>query len=98
MKDRFKIKPDGLFLEKENAYITGSGQILFKVHDESKCKSKNCVIHNPSDHHMRDFPTLWRQERRLMERICKCGVGHPDPDEINPDTVHGCCGCCEKPR
>lgn len=29
-----------------------------------------------------------------MERICPHGVGHPDPDDTNPDTVHGCDGCC----
>lgn len=40
-----------------------------------------------------------------MERICPCGVGHPDPDhlayvrtksEMKADwqAVHGCCGCC----
>jgi hypothetical protein len=37
-----------------------------------------------------------------MERICPCGVGHPDPDDAayrlsqgDDDTTHGCCGCCE---
>jgi hypothetical protein len=34
-----------------------------------------------------------------MERICKHGVGHPDPDDLmiligHDDGVHGCCGCC----
>jgi hypothetical protein len=25
-------------------------------------------------------------------------VGHPDPDDTNPDHIHGCCGiCCIKP-
>ena len=52
------------------------------VHDESKCKGEHCCIHNPSDHHMKDFPTNWRDDRYLMERICPCGVGHPDPDDL----------------
>lgn len=57
---------------------------------------------------MADWPMYWRDDRKLMERICKCGVGHPDPDhlaykerligpEASADAVHGCCGCCSKP-
>lgn len=83
-------------------YITGTGQKI-KVHDKKDCKGRNCCIHNPSDHHMKDWPTHWRDDRGLMERICKCGVGHPDPDDLAykkkmgyPDStgIHGCCGCC----
>lgn len=74
-------------------YKTGTGQIL-KVHDAIVCAGRHCVIHNPSDHHMRDWPTHWRDDRGIMERICPCGVGHPDPDDISPDTSHGCCSCC----
>lgn len=40
------------------------------------------------------WPQHWRGDRHLMERICPHGVGHPDPDDINPDGVHGCDGCC----
>jgi len=29
-----------------------------------------------------------------MERECPDGIGHPDPDEINPNKMHGCDGCC----
>ncbi len=44
----------------------------------------------------------WRQDRRIMERICKHGIGHPDPDDAafrkimsgDSDTTHGCDGCC----
>jgi hypothetical protein len=83
-------------------YITGTGQVL-KVHDAKDCEGRYCCIHNPSNHHMKDWPTNWREDRGLMERICKCGVGHPDPDDIqhkilngmSPSmVVHGCCGCC----
>lgn len=80
-------------------FITGTGQKLVKVHDEDKCAGQNCVIHNPSDHPMREFPTHWRDDRGIMERICpEHGVGHPDPDSPWSDDsyqwVHGCCGCC----
>jgi len=45
----------------------------------------------------------WRSDRRLMERVCPHGIGHPDPDDVayrvsrgEPATVavHGCDGCC----
>ena len=84
-------------------YITGTGQKI-KVHDKKDCKGRNCPIHNPSDHHMKDWPTHWRDDRKLMERICKHGVGHPDPDDlaykeslginVKVQSIHGCCGCC----
>ena len=84
-------------------YTTGTGQKL-TVHSKNKCEGSFCTIHNPSDHIMRDWPTHWRDDRGLMERICKHGVGHPDPDDLayrkligvggKYDGVHGCCGCC----
>jgi hypothetical protein len=54
---------------------------LFNVHAAELCAGRSCVIHNPSDHHMRDWPMNWRADRHMMERVCPHGVGHPDPDE-----------------
>lgn len=73
-----------------------------KTHDESKCAGQHCCIHNPSDHHMRDWPMLWRADKGVMERICPHGCGHPDPDDAayqerigkNYLNIHGCDGCC----
>lgn len=62
-------------------YTTGTGQRM-SVHSLEDCKGPDCVIHNPSDHAMKDFPTHWRSDRQLMERICPHGIGHPDPDDI----------------
>lgn len=57
---------------------------------------------------MKNWPTHWRDDRNIMERICKCGVGHPDPDDLEYRKSkvqeedyeylgeHGCCGCCSK--
>lgn len=68
----------------------------FLVHSPLNCAGEICSIHNPSDHHMRDWPQLWRPDRRITERICPHGIGHPDPDCIYVmDGVHGCDGCCE---
>ena len=85
-------------------YTTGTGQKMI-VHDRKDCAGRNCCIHNPSNHHMKDWPTHWREDRGIMERICEHGVGHPDPDDlafqerISYDGscysgVHGCDGCC----
>jgi hypothetical protein len=80
--------------------------VLANVHPPEVCAGEHCVLHNPSDHHMRDWPTLWRGDRRLMERTCAHGVGHPDPDDLAVHVrngrdwqgVHGCDGCCSAPR
>jgi len=83
--------------DKED-YITGTGQRL-KVHNKSVCAGNPCPIHNPSNHPMIEFPTHWRDDRGIMERICPHGVGHPDPDDFSirnghDKGVHGCDGCC----
>ena len=67
------LQPDGTF-------VTGTGQTLGGLHSIERCRPQHCVIHNPSDHHMRDWPTHFRDDRHLMERMCPHGVGHPDPD------------------
>lgn len=86
-----------------NEYVTGTGQTLVNVHDESEdCREHGCSIHNPSPEAEAIGPTHYRTDRRMMERICKHGVGHPDPDAMRwaertfgeADDVHGCDGCC----
>lgn len=67
------------------------------VHRKADCNGDPCTIHNPSDHSMRSFPQHWRDDRGIMERICPHGIGHPDPDDMTEDTVHGCDGCCASP-
>jgi hypothetical protein len=76
------------------------GTKLRNVHQPSKCEGHACVIHHPSDHSMRKFPLLWRIDKRVFERICPHGIGHPDPDDIEFQdqpwlTIHGCDGCCQ---
>ncbi len=82
-------------------YITGTKQRIY-VHERGQCRKGPCCIHFPTEHHMRGWPTHWREDRYLMERICPHGIGHPDPDHLAslPDAVreiesiHGCDGCC----
>jgi len=83
-------------------WVTGTGEVITNVHDPELCEGRGCVVHHPSDHHMKDWPTHWRGDRRIVERICKHGVGHPDPDDQEylasigreGEGVHGCDGCC----
>lgn len=74
------------------------------THSPDKCEGPHCCIHNPSDHHMRDWPMNWRADKRVMERICPHGIGHPDPDDAAYNesigrgwlNIHGCDGCCNE--
>lgn len=80
---------------------------LTHTHPEAKCKGRPCVIHNPSDHHMLEWPINLR-ENKLVERICEHGVGHPDPDSVyffdmigkGGLGIHCCCEnrCCHEPE
>jgi len=76
--------------------LIGSDRVLM-VHNKSQCRGEYCCIHNPSKHHMNDWPQHWRDDRGIMERICPHGIGHPDPDQIMANEhnwIHGCDGCC----
>jgi len=87
-------------------FLTAAGQRLH-IHNKAVC-TPPCPFHVPSNHKMRSWPMLWRDDRRLLERICKHGVGHPDPDQLTYTrqtavakhadmmSIHGCDGCCEE--
>lgn len=78
---------------------------LYHVHPMDDCAGRPCVIHNPTDHHMRGWRLRWRNDRKIFERICSHGVGHPDPDQFDYwrevdrefEGAHGCDGCCAAP-
>lgn len=77
-------------------YTTGYGQELVRVHALRACVGKWCVVHTPMPGPWQSWPTLWREDRMFMERVCPCGVGHPVVEDYwNPhagEGVHGCCG------
>lgn len=60
--------------------LKGGRKII--AHERSQCAGEICCIHNPSDHHMVNWPQNWRNDTKVMERQCEHGVGHPDPDDI----------------
>lgn len=86
-------------------FVTNAGDKL-KVHSRQDCRGPVCPIHNPTPHHMREWPMIWRGDRRIFERICEHGIGHPDPDDQEAklfiqglrDGIHGCDGCCAQPQ
>lgn len=88
----------------DSSGVLAENAVLRNVHSAEKCAGQYCVFHNPSDHHMREWPTMYRTEKGLMERICPHGFGHPDPDDAAYHvsrgavwvTVHGCDGCCKE--
>jgi hypothetical protein len=66
-----------------NKFVTDAeGVLLENVHPMDNCAGEPCVIHNPTEHHMRSWTLVWRDDRKLFERICPHGVGHPDPDQF----------------
>lgn len=90
--------PDGRLLE---SYITGMGQKIV-THAADRCQGEFCVIHRPMPGPWDSWPTLWRSDRRIMERLCTIhGVGHPAVEQLDfwlrqgrgYEWVHGCCGC-----
>ena len=84
---------------------------LMQVHSVKFCVPP-CPVHGPtSEHPLRDSPLVWRGARRMWERMCPHGIGHPDPDDLaykrrhmDPEVytrhayeIHGCDGCCTEP-
>lgn len=88
--------------ERMESHQLGSKTVL--THTSDKCKGRNCVIHNPSNHQMREWPRNFRQDTGRTERLCIHGIGHPDPDDVaywvsqgksrTEIWTHGCDGCC----
>lgn len=78
-----------------------------KTHGGNACAGRSCCVHNPSDHHMKEWPLVFNRNKGYMgERICDHDYRHPDPDAHAYVTsrlpkhlaqtigVHTCCGCC----
>lgn len=70
-----------------------NGELLSGVHAEGTCFGEHCVIHNPSNHGLRDAPMTWVSGKGLLRR-CVHNKMHPDPD--SPQAVgHSYeCPCC----
>ena len=73
-----------------------AGNAPVRTHHRDDCQGRPCAVHHPSGHRMADWPQVWRADRRITERTCPHGVGHPDPDDPAAGRVHGCDGCCKE--
>jgi hypothetical protein len=40
--------------------------VLENLHPRSGCAGQFCVIHNPSEHHMRSWALVWRDDKGVM--------------------------------
>lgn len=96
-------------IEKEEwgeDFVLNTGVVL-RAHKRAECIAPPCPLHSPSLHHMRNWPQIWRLHppfdlRRIFERQCPHGIGHPDPDDFKirhgrDSGMHGCDGCCQPP-
>lgn len=87
--------------EEPMAVETLQGGEKIWAHSPAACSGPPCAVHWPSQHHMRSWRQHWRGDRKMIERVCPNpehgGTGHPDPDDLARDRVHGCCGCCTAP-
>ena len=72
------------------------GVTAVRTHHRDDCQGRPCAVHHPSAHRMADWPQVFRADRRITERTCPHGVGHPDPDDPAGGRVHGCDGCCKE--
>lgn len=78
---------------------------LGNIHTADKCVGRTCIIHSPTQHHMRGWLLHWRDDRGIFERLCPHGIGHPDPDQEpyweetgqQYQSIHGCDRCCATP-
>jgi hypothetical protein len=80
-------------------FVDAVGQHLFP-HSPIRCLGQACTIHRPSNHHMVEWPQVYRHDVQVMQRRCVHGVDHPDPDDLkvvmdNALAEHGCDGCCQ---
>lgn len=91
---RKRFGSGALSLPSLSLEVLEGGEKIF-CHWPETCAGQVCCIHNRTDHHMRAWAQHFLFDRKMMERICPHGVGHPDPDESAiTDRVHGCDGCC----
>lgn len=85
--------------------VLSHGIELSNVHSPLACEGGSCVIHNPSQHFMADWPAEWayHEGAAVLFRQCIHGEAHPDPDQQDffnkraPHlAAHACCeeNCC----
>lgn len=78
-----------------NGQIVHNPTVLRGVHLREDCTQRVCLIHKPTRHHMREWPLIWDDVRKVFQRLCPHAHLHPDPDGWGTrDHLRGCDGCC----
>lgn len=98
-----RVEPDS-GITVDGGLVKVGHSTLRNVHTPQAC-GPVCWVHRPTDHPMRTWPANWRQNGKLLERVCECGNLHPDPDDLEARRLRGdrhefehhCCGCCNAP-
>jgi hypothetical protein len=79
---------------------------VLRTHPAGRCSGDHCVIHNPSEHPLKDAPIHWDDSLHRTDRVCGHGQHHPDPDHLAHvmktrgllvwilHRYHDCDGCC----
>ena len=52
------------------------------THGPEQCLLHHCVIHNPSDHPLKNAKMDFLPDFNMIYRVCAHGIGHPDPDSL----------------
>lgn len=86
-----------------NTFTTDTGITLHHVHDAGNCEGPFCVVHKPAPGPWSSWDVHWREDWRLMVRICPHDVHHVAIEEmlrmpllglIAHDHPEGCdCAC-----
>lgn len=89
----------GFHVHGRERWQLADGRMLVGVHRFTDCIDQAvCVIHEPTDHHMRDWPLDIDEPGGLVVRQCEHELWHPDPDSLAyfelRRGLHECDGCC----
>lgn len=62
--------------DQDHSFITDTGVTLHTVHAPDACEGDFCVVHNPAPGPWDTWDTHWREDWKLMVRICPHDVHH----------------------
>lgn len=69
-------------------HLLETGQVI-QTHTRGECIGHWCAIHQPMPGPWATWPRFWREDRRILERICPCGIGHPVAEMYTWATATG---------
>ena len=85
-------------IPSHETWVLNEDDLLYFVHPKFSCKGKNCTLHYPTNHVMRNFRLEFDSEVSIFYRKCEHGY-HIDRDALVIDNVEyrKCpqCGCCD---